>query len=94
MKAASNPEWMPKNPYPEYVAAECVYEDWLEEDGRKERFCKDLKRTGFDEGCRQTASKIFVWLNSDCIEPHSEGFDRTHKDCKFCMQQFCKEVRL
>lgn len=75
MKAASNPEWMPENPYPESISTFTRHMD-------------------FEDGCQQTARKIFVWLNSDCSEPHSEGFDRTHKDCKFCMQQFCKEVRL
>jgi hypothetical protein len=50
--------------------------------------------TEFDFTNKAQARKIFVWLNSDCIEPHSDGFTRTHKDCKFCMKQFCKEVGL
>jgi hypothetical protein len=38
------------NPHKECNAAECIYEDWLEDDERKDRFCEDLKRDGFNEG--------------------------------------------
>jgi len=79
------PEWMPKNPNriePEWRDSEYTI--------RMSR----IKHREFEDGCQQVARKIFVWLNSDCIEPHSDGFTRTHKDCKFCMKQFCKEVGL
>jgi hypothetical protein len=46
----------------------------------------------YAEAVRDTARKVFVWLNSDCVESHSDGFNRTRKDCKFCMQEYCKEV--
>lgn len=72
-------DWMPKNPYEEYTM---------------EELSMQLQCEGYELGCKETARNIFVWLNSDCIEPHSEGFTRTHKDCKLCMQQFCKEVGL
>lgn len=85
MEVESKPEWMPIN-------QNRTEPGW--KDSEYTIKISRIKHREFEDGCQQTARNIFVWLNSDCVESHSDGFNRTRKDCKFCMQQFCKEVRL
>ena len=92
LKGENMPEWMPENPYKEYIAAECVYEDWLEDDGRKNRFCNDLKRTGFNEGCQKTAHGIVEWLDEPC--PRHITMTVYRHECSGCLEQLRKEVGL
>ena len=78
-------DWMPKNP-------NRIEPEWR--DSAYTIKISRIKHREFEDGCQQTARKLAEWLEEYCIHPHSNAFHRTHKDCKFCMEQLCKDVGL
>lgn len=82
-------DWMPKDTHKEYANSECLYEDWLEDDGKKERFCEDLRHQGFAEGCEQTVRKLIEWGTAFCTNgSHEASFgDCPRFRCPLCMEQ-------
>jgi len=85
-------EWKPENPHKECIAAECIYEDWLEDDGRKHRFCEDLKREGFAEGSQQAARLTVEWFEEVCSN-HHKLYLRKRRECADCWKEFKEKAR-
>jgi hypothetical protein len=57
----------PQNPYTQYPSFEYVFEDWLEDDARKEACCEDLKHRGFEEGRKKVSRAIAQWLEHNLV---------------------------